>query len=54
MPDIRHDFPANAPIECVFAAFSTPEGLDAWRTLQAAGESHAGGTYEFMFGEPYD
>lgn len=54
MPDILCDFPVNAPIERVFAAISTPEGLDAWWTLRSAGEPRPGATYQFYFGEPYD
>jgi uncharacterized protein YndB with AHSA1/START domain len=54
MPEILHDFPINAPIERVFAAFSTPQGLNAWWTLHAAGEPRAEATYEFFFGESYD
>jgi uncharacterized protein YndB with AHSA1/START domain len=44
MPEILHDFPINAPIERVFAAFSTPQGLNAWWTLHAADEPRAEAT----------
>lgn len=54
MPDILHDFPISAPIERVFAAVSTPQGLDAWWTLRAAGEPRRGATHDLFFGPSYD
>jgi hypothetical protein len=54
MPDILHDILLDAPIGRVFDAFATPQGLDAWWTLRAAGAPCVGATYDFFFGESYD
>jgi uncharacterized protein YndB with AHSA1/START domain len=54
MPDILHDFPIAAPVARVFAAISTPAGLDAWWTLGSSGEARIGAEYELFFGEEYD
>ena len=50
MPDVVHDFPIFAPIERVFAAVSTPAGLDAWWTKSSSGTPEKGATYELDFG----
>lgn len=54
MSDIFHDFPINAPVERVFAAVSTPQGLDIWWAKQSAGVPRVGAEYELGFGEGYD
>ena len=36
MADIIHYFPISAPRSQVFAAISTPEGLDTWWTKRSA------------------
>jgi uncharacterized protein YndB with AHSA1/START domain len=54
MPDILHDFPIQAPASTVFAAITSPAGLDQWWTLRSAGEPRLGATYELFFGAEYD
>ncbi len=54
MPDIFHDFPIQVPVDRVFAAVSTPAGLDAWWTKRSAGEPIEGAEYELGFGPEYD
>ncbi|MBC7843970.1 MAG: SRPBCC domain-containing protein [Gemmatimonadaceae bacterium] len=54
MADILHDLPIAAPVAAVFAAVSSPAGLDAWWTLGASGEARVGADYELFFGEEYD
>jgi len=53
MPDILHDFPILRPIEEVFDALSSPEGLSAWWTLTAAGIPGPGEVFELDFGPGY-
>ena len=54
MADILHHFPIQASLQQVFAAVSTPEGLDAWWTERSSGEPVEGGEYELWFGPEYD
>jgi uncharacterized protein YndB with AHSA1/START domain len=54
MADIFHDFPIKAPIERVFRAVSTAEGLDTWWTLRASGTAEEGAAYELGFGPGFD
>ena len=54
MPDILHDVPIRATPARLFAAVSSPAGLDAWWTLGATGEARVGAEYELFFGEEYD
>ncbi len=54
MPDVLHDFPIRATPAAVFAAVSSPVGLDAWWTLGASGEARVGAVFELFFGEEYD
>jgi len=54
MADIFHDFPVRAPIDRVFRALSTPQGLDTWWTLRSTGSPREGAEYELGFGEGYD
>jgi uncharacterized protein YndB with AHSA1/START domain len=52
--DILHDFPVSAPIDRVFAAVSTPAGLDQWWTQRSLGSPRLGAEYELGFGPGYD
>jgi uncharacterized protein YndB with AHSA1/START domain len=54
MPDILHRLPISAPPARVFAAISTPAGLNEWWTLDCEGVSRIGETYRFGFGLGYD
>lgn len=54
MADILHDFPINAPLEQVFQAVSTPDGLDQWWTMRSRGTPALGSEYELWFGPDYD
>jgi len=53
MPDIRHEFPIDAPAGTVFDAVSTPEGLDQWWTQTSTGSPELGSTYDLSFGPGY-
>jgi uncharacterized protein YndB with AHSA1/START domain len=53
MPDILHEFPVKARPADVFAAVSTPAGLDTWWTKSSAGEPAANAEYELDFGPGY-
>lgn len=54
MPHIFHNFPINAPLEKVFAAISTPQGLDCWWTKSASGIPALGETYHLFFEPDYN
>jgi uncharacterized protein YndB with AHSA1/START domain len=54
MVDILHGFPVAAPPEQVFAAVSSPEGLDSWWTNRCVGAPSQGAEYELYFGPGYD
>ncbi|HEX9852799.1 MAG TPA: SRPBCC domain-containing protein [Woeseiaceae bacterium] len=54
MADILHDLPVKAPIDRVFDAVSTPQGLDTWWSKRAAGTPGEGAVYELSFGPGYD
>jgi len=54
MADILHDLPIKAPIDRVFDAVSTPEGLDAWWTDRSSGTPGMGEEYVLWFGPEYD
>ena len=54
MADIFQDFPIKAPLERVFQAVSTPQGLDCWWTHRSAGEPVEGKEFELYFGQGYD
>jgi uncharacterized protein YndB with AHSA1/START domain len=54
MPHILYDFPINAPIEKVFSAISTAEGLNQWWTKRSSAEQKSNGIYELSFGHEYD
>ena len=53
MPDIRHRVVMSAPLEKVFEAVSTTEGISGWWTRDGArGDPREGGTLQFFFGDP--
>jgi uncharacterized protein YndB with AHSA1/START domain len=52
--NIYQDFPIRGSIDAVFHAISTPEGLDQWWTLRAAGQPRLGAEYELWFGPEHD
>jgi uncharacterized protein YndB with AHSA1/START domain len=54
VPDILHDFPIKAPLDRVFRAVSTPQGLDTWWTKRSAGRPQLGAEYELGFGPEYE
>jgi uncharacterized protein YndB with AHSA1/START domain len=54
MADIFQDFPIKVPIERVYWAVSTPEGLNRWWTKRSAGAPVDGAEYELWFGPEYD
>lgn len=54
MADIFQDFLIKAPVERVFEAISTPQGLDHWWTKRSAGEPKLGANYELGFGPKYE
>jgi uncharacterized protein YndB with AHSA1/START domain len=54
MADILHDFPIAAPAARVFAAVSTPAGLDEWWTLRSAGRPATGERWRLDFGPGYE
>jgi uncharacterized protein YndB with AHSA1/START domain len=53
MPNIQQDLPIKAPIEKVFAAISTSEGLDQWWSKTSSGTPVVGTEYELGFGPKY-
>ena len=54
MPNIHHQFQIRAPMLAVFDAFTTPEGLNSWWTLEAGGEPELDSQYRLYFGPEYD
>lgn len=54
MPEIKHQFPIDAPNKAVFEAISTPAGLDSWWTLKSDGRAEKGAEYRLYFGDRYD
>jgi uncharacterized protein YndB with AHSA1/START domain len=54
MPDILHDFPLKAPIDRVYRAVTSPEGLDAWWTKRSAGRPEPGAEYQLWFEPEHD
>jgi uncharacterized protein YndB with AHSA1/START domain len=52
MADIRHRVGIDAPIDQVYEALTTTEGLAAWWTRHVEGESVPGGRVAFYFGGP--
>ncbi|MFC2085706.1 SRPBCC domain-containing protein [Bacteroidota bacterium] len=53
MADILHDFPVFAPIEKVFEAVTTPDGINAWWSLTCDGKATPGSFYDLDFGDGY-
>ena len=53
MPDSFHDFPVRAAPARVFAAMTSPAGLDRWWTLRSAGTPRLGTDYVLDFGPEY-
>lgn len=49
MVDILHKIATKAPMEKVYEALSTPEGVGAWWTTTVEGESKVGGALTFRF-----
>ena len=54
MADILEDFPIAVPPAKVFAAITTPAGLDQWWTKTSAGRPVLGAEYELRFGPKFD
>jgi uncharacterized protein YndB with AHSA1/START domain len=54
MADILHDLPIKAPIDRVFEAVSTAQGLDTWWTDRSSGTPAQGEEYVLWFGPEYD
>jgi uncharacterized protein YndB with AHSA1/START domain len=53
MPDIRHRVVISAPLESVYQAVSTSEGISEWWTRNGVqGECVEGSKLEFYFGGP--
>ena len=53
MPDIRHRVAISAPLESVYEAVATTEGLSEWWTRDGVrGESSEGSKLQFFFGQP--
>lgn len=53
MPDIVHDFRIDMAPARVFAAVTSPAGLDEWWTLRSAGAPRPGTEYVLDFGPGY-
>ncbi len=54
MPDIYHQFNVRGSRVSVFDAFTTPEGLNSWWTLESAGQPSVDKQYRLYFGPEYD
>ena len=53
MPDIRHRVAVSAPIDLVYEAVATPEGISRWWTRDGVrGTSSVGSRLQFFFGQP--
>ena len=53
MPDIRHRVVISAPLELVYEAVATTEGISDWWTRDGVrGESSEGSKIQFFFGDP--
>src|SRR5438876_10981691 len=46
---IAHSLTIKAPVDTVFAALSTPEGISRWFTTSAISEPHTGGRFRYVF-----
>lgn len=54
MPNICMNVTIRGSASSVFEAISSARGLDAWWTLEAAGEPLPGASYRLYFGPGYD
>lgn len=54
MAEILHEFPINALPSNVFAAVSSPDGLDQWWAEKTTGPPGRGAEYALGFGPGYD
>lgn len=54
MAKISHTFLIHADREKVFAAVSSPTGLDAWWTKRSAGQPRPASEYELWFGPTHN
>lgn len=54
MADILHHFPIRASARRVFAAMTSPAGLDAWWTKRSSGHAAEGEEYLLDFGPGYE
>ena len=54
MADIYHDLLIKAPVDHVYKAVSTPQGLDSWWTKRSEGRPVEGAEFELGFGPEYD
>jgi uncharacterized protein YndB with AHSA1/START domain len=52
MPSIRHRIGVDAPIEDVYAAIATRQGVARWWTRDVEGDDFVGGLLAFRFGGP--
>jgi len=53
MPDIRHRVVISAPLQRVYEAVATSEGISEWWTRDGVrGESSEGSSLQFFFGQP--
>ena len=53
MPDIRHRVAISAPLDNVYEAVATKEGISEWWTRDGVrGESSEGSKLQFFFGQP--
>jgi uncharacterized protein YndB with AHSA1/START domain len=53
MPDIRHRVAISAPLESVYEAVATKEGLSQWWSRDGVrGDSSEGSKLQFFFGQP--
>src|ERR1700722_12779018 len=53
MPDIRHRVAISAPLESVYEAVATTEGISEWWTRDGVrGKSVEGSTMQFFCGQP--
>jgi uncharacterized protein YndB with AHSA1/START domain len=53
MPDIRHRVVISAPLNSVYEAVATTEGISQWWTREGVrGDSSEGSKVEFYFGSP--
>jgi uncharacterized protein YndB with AHSA1/START domain len=53
MPDIRHRVEISAPLDRVYQAVATTDGLSEWWTRDGVrGDSNEGSKLQFFFGQP--